>query len=417
MGKSEKQIKSSYKILKVLFITFIMLITGTIIYQFWPTHQKIPSDTIPLQKVSQPRITPQPEQEKKPSITFAHGVVSEPSVTTESGIVGKPGIVPKPSAVLLPTQVPEIYDFNKLEKDKALQARMDSRKQAYGVEKGIDMVVKPDETIKVGDVVVPMREIEEQIHLKRGEIVESDIPAQNDSILTPEEKKRLSDQINRREREFKEMEQQLRKLATSENTAQYLEIETGYKELSQTVRMAGTYRQITADIEKKTRAAEQDRANKKGQSKDTLAALQAQKSKLEKALQRRLALEEPFDAEAEEYGIYIVRPEDNIWNIHFRFLNGYFEKKGVAISPLADEPIKSGVSSGVGKLLKFSENMVYIYNLDKRKLDFNLNQLTPFKRIVIYNMKRVFELLEQIDYQNVNQIHFDGEALWIIRDQ
>jgi len=208
---------------------------------------------------------------------------------------------------------------------------MNKRKQVYGVEKGIDMVVKPDEEIKVGDIIVPMREIEEQIRFKRGEIVESDIPSQdasqNDSILTPEDKKRLSDPINQRGQKVESSEAQ------------------------------------------------------------------------------------------EKYGIYIVRPGDNIWNIHFRFLNGYFKKKGVTLSSLADEPIESGVSSGVGKLLKFSENMVYLYNLENRKLDINLNNLTPYKRIVIYNMNRVFELLDQIDYQNVDQIHFDGESLWIIQSQ
>jgi len=327
---SENQFQSSSKGLKLIFITVLILIVGTIAYRFWPPHQKIPSVGTSSVKVSQTKITPQPN----PSITLqpSPSITPKPGQAMKPSVASKPSIAPQPSMVSQPTITPNVIDFDKLEKDKVLQARMGVRKKAFGVEKGIDMMVKPDETIKVGDTIVPMREIEEQIRLKRGEIVESDIPSQNasqnDSILTPEDSKRLSDSINQRERQ-----------------------------------------------------------------------------------------EKSSDARTEEYGIYIVRPGDNIWNIHFRFLNGYFEKNGVTLSSLADEPIESGVSSGVGKLLKFSENMVYIYNLEKRKLDINLNNLTPHKRIVIYNMNRVFELLDQIDYQNVDQIHFDGESLWIIQNQ
>ncbi len=409
---SENRIQPSSNGLKILFIIGLIGIVGFLAYQFWDSHQKAPSVATPTAKVSLSEITPQP------NITREPGLIVKPSASVTS----KPNVSSEPGSVIQePMQTPTVIDFDKLGKDKALQARMDKRKQVYGVEKGIDMVVKPDETIKVGDVILPVREIEEQIRLSRGEIVESDIPSQNaspnESRLTPEEKKRLADQIHQRERKFAELEQQLRKLRTSENIPQYQEIETEYKKLSQTARMAETYRLLVADIEKETVAAEQGRANQTDESQDTLIELQAKKRELEKALHKHLATEESSNARAEEYGIYIVRPEDNIWNIHFRFLNGFLQKKGVTLSPLADEPIESGVSSGVGKLLKFSENMVYLYNLEKRKLDLNLNQLTPFKRIVIYNMNRVFELLDQIDYLNVNQIYFDGESIWIIRAQ
>jgi len=322
---SGKQIQSSSKGLKILFITAIIAIAGIIAYRFWAPRQKVPV-AMPSVKISQPDIMPHPSTSPEP------GQEIKPTVVAEPGVASKPGIVPQPGVIGQPTPTPEVIDFDKLGKDNVLQARMDKRKQAYGVEKGLDMIVKADEMIKVGDAIVPMREIEEQIRLSRREIVESDIPTQNagqnDSVLTPEEKKRQPGPVYQHERK-----------------------------------------------------------------------------------------KESSDSKAEKYGIYIVRPGDNIWNIHFRFLNGYFEKKGVTVSPIADEPIKSGVSSGVGKLLKFSENMVFLYNLEKRKLDINLNNLTPYKRIVIYNMNRVFELLDQIDYQNVDRINFDGESLWIVQSQ
>ena len=58
------------------------------------------------------------------------------------------------------------------------------------------------------------------------------------------------------------------------------------------------------------------------------------------------------------YGIHIVENGDNIWNIHFNILKEYYEDQGINVSPKADEPISEGLSSGVGKILKFSETMV-----------------------------------------------------------
>lgn len=113
------------------------------------------------------------------------------------------------------------------------------------------------------------------------------------------------------------------------------------------------------------------------------------------------------------YGIYMVRPGDNIWDIHFRFLRSYFARRGITLSRTADEPNPGGRSSGVGKILKFSENMVYIYNVREKRLEMNLNRIEPRSKIVIFNMGQVFSLLENIDFKKINRIRFDGDSLWI----
>jgi hypothetical protein len=83
------------------------------------------------------------------------------------------------------------------------------------------------------------------------------------------------------------------------------------------------------------------------------------------------------------------------------------------LSAVADEPVKQGYSSGVGKLLKFSENMVYIYNIKDKQFSENLDLIEPQSKIVVYKMDRVFAFLEQVDYTNINRIQFDGDTLWV----
>jgi len=216
-----------------------------------------------------------------------------------------------PAALAVTPQPPAVLDYGKLDKDAQLKALMQERKEAYGITKGLDMIAKPEESIKIGDATVSMQEILDKINLEQGKIVEKEIDR-----------------------------------APSPSGA------TG------------------APVEKE-----------------------------------------------DAYGIYIVQPGDNIWNIHFQFLKDYFDHRGIALSPLADEPDRRGLSSGVAKLLKFSENMVYIYNLKERKIDVDLNLIHPLSKIVVFKMKQVFALLDNIDHNRVGRIQFDGETLWIPANQ
>ncbi len=113
------------------------------------------------------------------------------------------------------------------------------------------------------------------------------------------------------------------------------------------------------------------------------------------------------------FGIYVVQPGDNIWNIHFNILKEYYESKGINVSPRADEPTRQGRSSGVGKILKFSETMVIIYNLLDRKMDTDIDLIEPLSKIVVYNMDEVFALLQDIRFDEINRIQFDGKTIWV----
>jgi hypothetical protein len=214
-----------------------------------------------------------------------------------------PQPVLKPAAEEKTPVPPErIIDYNKLREraDENLTALMEERKTPYGVEKSIDMVVRSDESIKVGEETLRMKEILDEVRLRLGEIVETDLAGDAQS-------------------------------------------EPG------------------GDV----------------------------------------------------FGIHVVQPNENIWDIHFNLLKDYYDHKGIHLSPLVDEPDRQAYSSGVGKILKFSENLVHIYNVRERRLETDLDQIYPLTKIVIYNMGRVFALLDRIDYKDVNRIEFDGEILWL----
>ena len=196
---------------------------------------------------------------------------------------------------------PRVIELVRMAEDEELQALMAERKSQFSVGDSLDAIARSDEEVRIGEHVISMRELQERIKLRQGEIAEQP--------LGPDGR--------------------------------------------------------------------------------------------------------PLPDRIEMFGLHVVQPGDNLWNIHFRLLQDYFRLKNVAISPRADEPVAGGFSSGVGKLLKFSENMVHIYNLKERTFSTDLNLIEPRSKIVVYNMTHVFGLLDQIDYGQINRIQFDGDTLWL----
>ncbi|MCK5312518.1 MAG: hypothetical protein KAJ62_10430 [Desulfobacteraceae bacterium] len=127
--------------------------------------------------------------------------------------------------------------------------------------------------------------------------------------------------------------------------------------------------------------------------------------------------EDSTTKDIKQYGIYVVKPGDNIWNIHFSILKEYYGLKNITMDMKADEPNNMGFSSGVGKILKFSEKMVIIYNLEEKTIDSDINIIEPLTKIIVYNMTEIFSLLNDINYENVSKLQFDGKTIWIATDK
>lgn len=192
----------------------------------------------------------------------------------------------------------EVIDFNTLDQNGNSET-MAERKNRYGITDSVDMVVTSDESIRVGDETLNMRDFEEKDALRKGDIVVQPLDG--------------SDQKN----------------------------------------------------------------------------------------------------PTQDYGIHVVISGDNIWAIHFRLLKESLASRDIVLPADADRPNVEGYSSGVGKVLKFSERMVRIYSMKDKNFVENINILQPLDKIVIYNMEEMNGLLDSMTRENVNHIRFDGETLWI----
>ncbi len=235
-------------------------------------------------------------QEKDLPTTKDNIVTSQKPVDNKKDIKANKNGTVKGDIIIMPT-----IDYSHLKKDEALKQLMVSRKENLGIKKSLDMIINSDESFKIGDVQISMRDILENAFIKEGEVFQEKI---HDS-----------------------------------------------------------------------------------------GAVRPQKIKA--------------------YGIYVVQPGDNIWNIHFNILKEFYSRQGINVSPKADEPVDQGVSSGVGRILKFSETLVIIYNLIEKKVDSNIDIIEPLSKIVVYNMDEVFSLLQEINYHNIDRIQFDGKTIWI----
>ncbi len=297
-----------------------------------------------------------------------------------------------------------VVEFDKMEKDEA----MAQRKSALGIDKSIDMVVTSGDTLKIGNTTIPFDDVLAKIRIKGGKIGEGDLKldgASTEIAPTMAEIDQLATDI---QVEIEAVDQQLAdeqltpesRSGLMEKRKRFRQLDDAYKEymqLNETLMLTQERLQTATDNTEK-RALQQE-----------IDTLQKQIAAKKEIFITQIKAGNAMGA----YGIHVVKPNDNIWNIHFQFLKSYFTKRGITVSPVADEPLRTGKSSGVGKLLKFSENMVHIYNLKTRQIDQDLHTIEPLSKIVVFNLGQVFALLNTINYEQINHIEFDGETLWL----
>ncbi len=129
--------------------------------------------------------------------------------------------------------------------------------------------------------------------------------------------------------------------------------------------------------------------------------------------QRGEILEKPLGEKkrVSVWGVHLVRPGENLWQIHYRLLREYMKSRGVDLPPDADKPDPQGYSSGVGKILKFAEHMVGVYNLKTGKMSANLDLLEPGGKVVVFNLSEIFRELAKIDPHDLSGVMYDGRVL------
>ncbi|MFH1036030.1 MAG: hypothetical protein V1806_16120 [Pseudomonadota bacterium] len=128
---------------------------------------------------------------------------------------------------------------------------------------------------------------------------------------------------------------------------------------------------------------------------------------------RGALLDKPLDKKqgVTAWGVHAVRPGDSLWKIHYALLRDYLNHRGQNLPANADQPTRQGTSSGVGKVLKFAEHMVGVYNLKTGHMSRDLDLLESGEKVVVFNLSEIFDQLAQIQPQDLNGVMYDGRVL------
>lgn len=111
------------------------------------------------------------------------------------------------------------------------------------------------------------------------------------------------------------------------------------------------------------------------------------------------------------YGVRSVRPGESLWGIHYGVVRESFARRGIELPPRADQPRPDGRSTGVGRILKFLEGVVFVYNIRENRLVEDLNLLYPNDLIVFFKISEVFEALDQVRPEDLNAVRYVGPTL------
>ncbi len=117
------------------------------------------------------------------------------------------------------------------------------------------------------------------------------------------------------------------------------------------------------------------------------------------------------------YGVRIVRPYENIWKIHFGVLQEYLARRQVILAKGADRPLAHGLSSGVGRLLKFIEAVVTVYDVDENRVEKDINLVHPHSAIVFFKITDLFTALDRMQPEDLKWLRYVKGSIRVDRSR
>lgn len=281
---------------------------------------------------------------------YIRGDSAQDMIATEKVETDKVGIT---------TTGPPVVDLSKVDEGGPQVEKMEERKKEHGLTKSVDAVVREEESVKVGDTTVQMKQIVSQIEAKKkGQPL--DATAVLEESIGPAQEGVVEAEI------LPEL-----KLGGQAQT---------------TAGSAGAGG---------VKAAKTGMAKAAGQTKTGGSAQGG-----------TIARETP------RYGLHLVRSRENLWKVHLAFLREYFARHGINIPPGADRPKAGGKSSGIARILKFAEREVFVYNVRTKKLDDDLDMIRPNEKIVIFNITKLDEILRDLDEGKIEKLRLEGGKLY-----
>ncbi len=117
------------------------------------------------------------------------------------------------------------------------------------------------------------------------------------------------------------------------------------------------------------------------------------------------------------YGVKVVKRTENVWDIHYSILREYFARKDVILPTDSDKPSLDGRSSGIGRILKFIEGVVYVYSINGNQLIKNIDLIQPGSFIVFFKISDLFAALDAIQPEDLSSIRYVNNYLRLERNE
>lgn len=115
------------------------------------------------------------------------------------------------------------------------------------------------------------------------------------------------------------------------------------------------------------------------------------------------------------YAVRVVLPGENLWNIHFAVIQNYLARRQIFLASDSDEPNPDGTSSGIGRLLKFIEGVVFVYNLQQERIESDINLIHPHAIVVFFKISDLFAALDQLQPGDLQQLRYVSTYLKLER--